>query len=125
MRPAAILLAIPGVVAFLVLSGCSNSTPKTYSVSGKVTINGKSLESGEVMFHPVSGSGPGGNGLVSGGSYTADVPLGKFKVTLSPPPDDEKKQSIHRKYQNVKDTPLEVDVVESPATGAYDLNLTK
>ena len=32
---------------------------------------------------------------------------------------------VHRKYLNPETTPLEIEIVENPKPGAYDLALTK
>jgi hypothetical protein len=127
----------------LTLSGCSF---KLVPVSGTVTgPDGKPLTGVGVIFSPdeskgnsrhvaawsrlngqgqynlatmsVKGSDPNGPG----------APLGWFKVTLldnlpgmSPLP-----KSIDHKYTDEKKTPLEVEVVENPAPGAYDFKITK
>jgi hypothetical protein len=84
------------------ISGCGNSG-KHYvigTISGRVVMDEKPIKSGcVVVFHPVSGDGIFGSGLVvEDGRYVIShdnkpgVPIGNHKVTVSPPPFGEQEQ---------------------------------
>ncbi|OAI39804.1 hypothetical protein AYO40_05445 [Planctomycetaceae bacterium SCGC AG-212-D15] len=142
MRPVA--LAVLCWVAALVLVGC-NSDPsgvgKTVPVHGKVTVDGKPLTTGTVAFQPDKRKGnliphvPGAE-IDAEGNYkliTATkpgAPLGWYKVvvvsTEPPNPQDpfaSRKSHIDMKYGTAEKTVLEIEVVEQPEPGAYDLSL--
>ncbi len=65
--------------------GCSNVVPRAV-VKGKITIGGKNLTTGNVMFY---GSAPGATGsasIDSNGNYTMmDAPVGDVKITVTVP----------------------------------------
>ncbi len=136
----------------LLASGCGDGgVGKTHRVDGKVTLNGEPLVSktGVVLFEPDTAKGnttpfqPVGS-LDSGGNYTLytktqrGAPPGWYKVivtaTESGSPAVAKQARRERplpvslvpaKYGLAKSTPLSVEVVEGPASGAYDLVLGK
>jgi hypothetical protein len=132
--------------------GCGGKEGRPLApVSGKVTVDGKPLSSGQVTFIPdvpsgqegtkqasklkttapsVGEIGPDGTYKISTGGKDG-APLGKYKVTVSPSmvpaPDatDAPATGFNRKFSDAHDTPLKVEVVATPAPGAYDLKLTK
>ena len=136
----------------LLASGCGDGgVGKTHRVNGKVTINGELLVSktAVVLFEPDTAKGnttlfqPVGS-LDSSGNYTLytktqrGAPPGWYKVivtaTESGPPAESKQPRRERplpislipaKYGLAKTTPLNIEVVESPASDAYDLSLSK
>ena len=143
---AALLLA-------LAASGCGDAgVGKTYRVSGKVTLEGQPLvaKTATVVFKPNAAKGntspfePAAS-VDSSGDYTLytktqrGAPPGWYKVivtatgTESAPPASKKplrerplpQSLVPGKYGQDKTTPLEIEVVEGPAPGAYDLTLTK
>lgn len=143
-------LWVAGLGIFLALglvAGCGKPAAPVVSVSGKVTVAGKSLTAGQVTFHPDVGTSPpkvksktprGGPsmGEIKDGTYTiytggkSGAPLGKYKVTVTAPtmPAPEGKEpvsEIPEKYSNLVDTPLKIEVVADPKPGQYDLTLTK
>lgn len=68
------------------LIGCGRAEgPKTAVVSGKVTLNGAPLESGQIIFVPGDGVGIPSGAKISSGSYRADVPLGAKRVEIRAP----------------------------------------
>jgi len=129
----------------LVATGCSgNKGPKLVPVSGKVTLDGKPLPGGVVNFFPAKEPDSKYHSVAtidSSGTYKLTTngkdgaPLGSYKVTVAtemPPGADVKPgemppklPAIHHKYKILDQTPLTVEVVESPAAGAYDLKVTK
>lgn len=119
-------------------AGCKPSVSVT-PVSGKVTLNGQPVASGQVSLLPLEekpGAELSAGQIDSSGEYkiyTAGkegAPLGQYKVTVTPsmmpmggtkaPP-----RPFPAKYSDTKDTPLRIEVVSSPAPGAYDLKMTR
>jgi hypothetical protein len=145
-RVAALLLA-------LAAPGCGDDgVGKTYPVRGKVTLDSAPLvaRTTTVLFKPDAAKGntspfePAGT-VDSEGNYTLYTKTrrgaapGWYKVIVtateseSAPPAPGK--SLHQRplprslvpgvYARAESTPLQVEVVKSPAEGAYDLKLTK
>lgn len=54
-------------------------------VSGIVTYEGKSVESGAITFFPVDGKSPTAGAMIAQGQYSAAVALGEMKVVISAP----------------------------------------
>jgi hypothetical protein len=148
----AFLVVLAGVG---LLPGCGKKTPPLAPVSGKVTVAGQPLTSGQVSlildvgnpaqekekktegeFATMTGS-PSTGQIGSDGTYKIftsgkeGAPLGKYKVTVTPsmmPSSDPKKPppvGFNRSYGDPKNTPLKFEVVASPAAGTYDLKLNK
>ena len=67
------------LVLLLALAGCG---PTSYSASGTVTFDGEPIPEGHIAFVP-EGSGTGGGGPITNGSYSATVPAGKMKVLIT------------------------------------------
>jgi hypothetical protein len=136
-------LCVCGSVCTLV--GCGGSTTKLVPVVGKVTVDGRPLTTGTggVSFRPDKGSGgsqePAGS-IDEDGTYrlfTGDkegAPLGRYRVLVvdveprdpkDPFPYGKRKTHVNNKYANPKTSDVVIEVVPSPAPGAYDLKLTK
>jgi hypothetical protein len=113
-------------------------------VRGRIMVDDGPLRTGIVTFHPDASKGnktphqPSAN-IDRDGSYDlftvgeAQVPLGWYKVVvLAYERDDDVKgkrpdvprRLVNAKYEDVKTTPLVIEVVESPAASAYDLKLS-
>jgi hypothetical protein len=120
-------------------AGCKPEV-KVEPVSGKVTVAGQPLTSGQVSLIPADKEG-GGAGMSAGtidetGTYTiytagkAGAPPGDYKVTVTPsmamPTEGGKKPTMpfNTMYGDPRQTPLTLKVPSS-APGAYDLKLTK
>jgi len=130
--------------------GCSKGET-LYPVSGKVTLKNAPLTAGQVTFVPDESKGnkskvsPTGK-IGSDGNYTvtsdnrAGAPLGWYKVTVAtetpgmggtmtvdpsgkPAPLGGQGPKIDPRYKDSSKTPLSVEVVASPAAGAYDLKI--
>jgi len=136
-----------GEVAFAVtmlltatLVGCGRSGPPLIAVTGKVTLDGQPATEGGVVFHGgakqyLGSIRPDGTySIISPATREPGAPAGKYKATVfvtSTPknaegqPIDLPKTISNRKFMNVASTPLEVEVVETPAAGAFDLVVTK
>jgi len=123
--------------------GCGGSSAKLAQVQGKVTVDGTPLTTGAVTFHPNKAKGnttphiPLGT-IDAQGNYKlmsateAGAPLGWYDVTVvAQEPIDQNnpyappKYLINPKYADVSKSGLELEVVGSPAAGAYDLKLAK
>lgn len=76
-----------GLLTMMVtLVGCGRASgPQTAVVSGKITLNGAPLESGQINFVPGDGVGAPAGAKISGGNYKADVPLGAKRVEIRAP----------------------------------------
>lgn len=100
------------VCVSLLLSGCGGSKSKpTGTVSGKVTLNGKPLEGGSIVFF-ADGTGDSAFGSINkDGTYSlkhgkgTSVPAGHYRVALSPvhadgpAPDPKDLMSNPKKYE--------------------------
>jgi len=135
-----LFLTVLGGLACL-SSGCGDGTPSLTPVSGKVTVNEKPLTSGSVIYYPNSAKGNKFGGLSVGeinaqGEYTLQTngkpgaPVGAYKVTVSSTgavtPDNTKptiKSPVNQQFALPETTPLQVEVVEKAAPGAYDLKV--
>ena len=85
-------LACGAAAAALLLvgsAGCGRELPPSASLSGAVTLDGKPVDSGLLMFHRLDkpGSSPVGAEVHGGGFSAPIVPLGKYRVVLQPEPD--------------------------------------
>lgn len=135
---------LPFLIVGLATCGCSDSkSVKLLSVSGKVTLENVPLTAGVVTFTPDTSKGNSQQAIPSGtiddqGVYrlqTSDVkdmkdgaPVGWYKVSVNtsmPSMNPTKGVSINVRYTNPATSGLAVEVVASPAAGAYDLKLTK
>jgi hypothetical protein len=125
-----------GVALTLVacISGCGDGAGA--SVSGTVLVDGKPATKGSVRFVPDKSKGntfgqePTGT-IGADGKYTLKAPKGWYKATVvsSETPDSTKpnatKAYVAAKYGNPDTSGLSVEVVGSPAAGAYDLKVTE
>ena len=151
--PRATSLVISAAVLLgLLAAGCGDAgVGKTYAVSGKVTLDGQPLvaKSAIVSFKPIAAKGnttpfePAAN-VDSSGNYILytntqrGAPPGWYKVIVTaiepalPAANPNKpltqrpapKSLVPAKYGQERTTPLEIEVVESPSEGTYDLKLT-
>jgi hypothetical protein len=61
-----------------VMAGCGGSP-----VTGKVTFDGTPVESGNILFAPTDGKSPQVSAAIKNGEYTAIVPSGTYKVSIT------------------------------------------
>jgi hypothetical protein len=120
----------PGVCAALVLAalialppGPAGGQPtrpaaddkKVAVVHGKVSVNGKPVAKGKVVFHPEKGKPV--SATIKDGDYSAkDVPPGKLRVTVEA-------QDVPKQYGDPRTTPVSVMVKEGRMN--LDINLSK
>jgi hypothetical protein len=122
----------------LALAGCGGL--RRIPVSGTVTLDGKPLQDGLLIFHPNEDKGNkeriGCSGRVHNGQYKlatsavtrqdtgAGAPLGWFKVTLTNDLPGMPIIPVHQRFLRPETTPVEIEIVDNPAPGAYDIKLT-
>jgi len=75
------LVVLLGVTAGL--AGCGRSGPVLVPVTGRVTFDGRPVETGEIIFRAVDGSVASGAGPIAAGRYEARVPVGSKRVEVS------------------------------------------
>jgi hypothetical protein len=89
-----------GVLAACVLvAGCGD--PNIGTVSGTVTVDGEPLLAGSISFFPVDGQSPSAGASIQNGKYTARVPVGAMKVSITYP-----KVAGTKKLYNTPDSPV-------------------
>jgi hypothetical protein len=131
-------------LGILFLSGCG---PKRVPAGGTVELDGKPMEGGILYFQPNAAKGNTAqvncSSPIKGGRFQlqtagiersdsgSGVPPGWYKVTLRVNMPGEKPIfpgqpaiQVNPKYLNAETTDLEIEVVENPQPGAYDLKLT-
>ncbi len=75
-------------VCSLLLAGCGESGPRRVTVTGSVSVDGKSIDSGAIRFLPTENNkGPAVSGLITSGSYrlsgeTGPLP-GAYRVLIT------------------------------------------
>ncbi|MFY7951648.1 MAG: hypothetical protein ACOVT5_03990 [Armatimonadaceae bacterium] len=70
--------------AVLMACGCGGgSGPKGVPVNGTVSLNGKPLPEGEVLFEPADGKGAPDQALVKEGKFSGSVTPGAKKVRIT------------------------------------------
>jgi hypothetical protein len=68
------------LIACLVALGCTD--PNVGLLSGTVAIDGKPVKNGSIAFFPVDGQSYSSGAVISDGSYSAIVPIGKMRVEI-------------------------------------------
>src|SRR5262249_18647791 len=79
MRVSRLLLFTGFLIAITFLVGCGGLA----EVRGTVKYDGKLIEDGAIRFEPVDGKSQPAGGLIKAGAYSAKVPHGAMKVTIS------------------------------------------
>jgi hypothetical protein len=95
--------------------GCS-SDPSKGTVSGTVTLDGQPLQSGLIRFVPVDGQTPSAEATITDGEYSADVPVGEKRVSISAP-----KVVGKRPAYQTPDSPT-IDIVEELLPKRYNVS---
>lgn len=123
-------------VVVLAFSGCGGGLGTLYPVSGKVTVDGVPLKDAQLSFMPdverENKTATTPVGKVKDGNYTlttkgkAGAPAGWYKVMIMTqyPGGPAKPVMLSQRYTDPGKSRLAVEVVSSPAPGAYDLKLT-
>ena len=106
----------------LFFSGCGPKFPSTH-LSGRVSVDGKVLSSGSIMFAPTE-SGTGSGVLVfinPDGTYAAErVPLGKVRVTIS----SEEKTGKKAKGPTGEEVDAVVSIIPASKAGGIVIDVT-
>ena len=111
-------LRFRGCAALLVaaaLAGCSSDGAKG-TVEGTVTHNSQPLEQGLIRFVPVDGKSQPADATITGGKYTADVPVGDHRVEITSP-----KVVGKMKMYDTADSPT-VDRIEEAIPPKYNVS---
>ena len=124
-------------------AGCKPASEPLRPVSGKVLFDGKPLHKGDVVFVPDAEKGNthlqfGIGKLASDGTYTAQtiqqdgVKAGWYKVMILASENEPVASAswvpiwiVPEKYTKPETTPLSIEVVPDPASGAYDFKIEK
>ncbi len=103
-------LVTPIACLFCLVLGCGGPAKKpTENVTGRVTFEGKPVTEGEVHFYADDGAAASVK-LDSSGNFTIEqLPIGKYKVSVTPPQitevpaEDPSKMAPPKKYENIPD----------------------
>jgi hypothetical protein len=126
----------------LAAAGCATGV-KRIPAGGEVTLDGKPLAQGSLLFSPDPGKGNalrvGCVGVVSGGKFNlvttgmnsvdsgTGAPIGWFKVTYANPNEgtDQADPTIKvaAKYHQESSTPISVELTDPPPPGGYKIEL--
>jgi hypothetical protein len=103
------------MIGVLLVAGCSAPTDKG-AVQGTVTLDGAPLKAGIIRFVPTDGRTPTADAAIADGKFTASVPLGEKRVSISAP-----KVVGKRKMYETPDSPT-VDIVGELLPARYNVN---
>jgi hypothetical protein len=95
--------------------GCSSDTGKG-KVTGIVTLDDQPLKSGLIRFVPADGQTPTAEAMISDGKFSAEVPVGDKRVSISAP-----KVVGQRQTYQTPGAPT-VDVIEELLPARYNAN---
>ncbi len=99
-----------GILLSVLLVGCGDSGgPVTVSVSGTVTLDGKPVPSGQILFNDIAGVEKAYAGLIKDGKFSFPSTVGQKKVSISSP------QEVQGKSTVVGGTPGDPVSEENPA----------
>jgi hypothetical protein len=100
-------------LAFAGAAGSSEDSGKG-AITGTVTLDGQPLKSGLIRFKPADGSTPTAETTITDGEFSAQVPLGEKRISISAP-----KVVGKRKAYDTADSPT-VDIVEELLPARYN-----
>jgi hypothetical protein len=102
------------VLCAVMLAGCAKK-PDRGTVTGSVTLDGQPLPSGVIHFVPADGKTATADSMITDGKFSASVPPGDKKVSISAPKVTGKKRMFDK-----PDSP-EVDVVQELLPAKYNV----
>jgi len=74
------------VVSVLILCGCGGSEgPVTVKVKGSVSLDGKPVSSGQIIFNDVAGNEKAYAGVIQDGTFSFPSTVGQKRVSISSP----------------------------------------
>jgi len=139
LKKSRLILVFLVVFAAISLTGCNRGL-RRIPVSGNVTLDGKPLQGGVLLFHPDASKGNTAHasctGPVKDGTYNlvtravtksdtgTGAPLGWYKVTLINDLPGMPIINVHNKYLQPGTTPVAIEIVDEPQPGDYDVELT-
>jgi hypothetical protein len=140
LHPSWCLLRCALAFALFASLGCSSGT-SLHKVAGKISVDGSPLAKGSVRFVPDKNKGNSGEAepvgqIAADGTYTlvtngkTGAPLGWYKVSIDVTEAGDSshpryvKSLINPRFHSPETSQLSIEVVASPATGAYDLNVS-
>lgn len=101
---------LSGFVLMLIACGCGGSEgPVTVSVKGSVSLDGKPVSSGQIIFNDVSGTEKAYAGVIKDGAFSFPSTAGQKKVSISSP------QEVAGSSTIVGGTPGDPVSAENPA----------
>ena len=128
------------LIACHTLVGCGSSSdlPPAYPVSGKVTLDGKPVPEGRILFRDAAGKLRGDGGTITNGEFAFESTAGKKKVVITAqrevpgkkgvpaapgePAPPLMEQYIPKAYND--QTTLEADVTDTAEKNTFDFSLT-
>lgn len=102
------------IVSVLIAAGCSTDSSHG-TVTGTVTLDSGPLEKGLIRFVPADGQTATADATIENGAFTARVPVGEKRITISAP-----KVVGKRKMYETPDSPM-VDVVQELLPERYNV----
>jgi len=102
------------LLAAALLGGCGRAEPAKGFVSGVVTLDGKPLERGSVLFVSADNTLPSSSGEIKDGAYRAEVYVGPMNVQVLSP-----RVVGKRKLYDTPDSPVR-DVTEESIPAKYN-----
>jgi hypothetical protein len=135
---ACFLVAMVGLYV-LSLSGCGGDGVQRVPVKGTVTLDGKPVQKGTVIFHPDDTKGntlaTDAQGIIDGEGHfevyvgaKAGIPTGWYNVAVVSAEDADPKTYkqvflVPVRFSNWRTAQISREVVEKPAADAYDIKL--
>ncbi len=107
----------------LFIAGCGSGSKTSAKLTGKVTLDGTPIQIGTVIAYSEDGSVAGSGGITGEGTYTImDAPIGKVKLAIVVPADNEQPAAPPAaKQQPAKDTKKPNENMESYLTSVKGL----
>ena len=107
------ILSFSFLAACLTIVGCAGDSTRG-TVSGTVTLDSQPLAKGTISFIPIGGATASADAPIVGGKFTAVIPVGEKRVTISSP-----KVVGKRKAYDTPDSPM-VDQTEELLPPTYN-----
>ena len=98
----------------ILIVGCAKKSNRG-TVSGNVTLDGEPLKSGVIRFVPADGATATADSVITDGKFSASVPPGDKKVSISAP-----KVTGKRRMYETPDSPM-IDVVQELLPAKYNV----
>ena len=97
----------------MLIVGCAKKSNRG-TVSGNITLDGEPLKSGVIRFVPADGATATADSMITDGKFSADVPPGDKKVSISAP-----KVTGKRRMYETPDSPT-IDIVQELLPAKYN-----